>query len=241
MISINHLFANYGKTEVLNDFSLNLVQGKSYALIGPSGCGKSTLMKILCGIHKDFKGEILYNETSFFKEKVSIGYVPQNFGLLDWKTVKENIYIPLKLNNNDNNNKTDQQEIIHTLEIENLLNRYPLELSGGQRQRVALARAFISQPDVLLMDEPFSSLDSFTSARSQKLYLQLWKKFNITTLFITHNVLEATSICKHILMMDKHSGKIMAQIENTAFESNDYAEKVNMSSRVMKLFEDLEA
>lgn len=238
MISINNLFANYGTTEVLKNFSLNLITGNSYALVGPSGCGKSTLMKILCGIHTDFDGEISYNDKSFFKQKISIGYVPQNYGLLDWKTVKENIYLPMKLHGGKMV-ENESNEIIKILEIDDLLNRYPLELSGGQRQRVALARVFIYQPDLLLMDEPFSSLDSFTSNRSQRLYLQLWKKYNITTLFITHNIFEAVTISRDILLMDKKSGKIVKKIYNEAFEL-EYSQKVNVVASIMNIFDKLE-
>lgn len=238
MISINNLFANYGTTEVLKNFSLNLITGNSYALVGPSGCGKSTLMKILCGIHTDFDGVISYNDKSFFKQKISIGYVPQNYGLLDWKTVKENIYLPMKLHG-DKMVENESNEIIKILEIDDLLNRYPLELSGGQRQRVALARVFIYQPDLLLMDEPFSSLDSFTSNRSQRLYLQLWKKYNITTLFITHNIFEAVTISRDILLMDKKSGKIVEKIYNEAFEL-EYSQKVNVVASIMDIFDKLE-
>jgi len=237
VISIKNLSASYGKTKVLNDFCLGMEQGQSYALIGPSGCGKSTLLKILCGIHKQFTGSILYDGKPYFDQNIAIGYVPQAYGLLDWKTVKENIFLPAKLNKSKVTNIKEADEIIRTLEIEDLLHRYPLQLSGGQRQRVALARAFIYQPDLLLMDEPFSSLDSFTSARSQQLYLELWKKYNITTLFITHNIYEAVSVCKHILLMDKLSGSIIEQTENVSFGSTDKNEQTQLANKIMNLFE----
>lgn len=238
MISIKGLSAAYGKTKVLNNLSLNINKGESYALIGPSGCGKSTLLKILCGIHKDFTGEISIDGTPFFDKKIGIGYVPQSYGLLDWKTVKDNIYLPLRLNKSHSHIDRDKSDqIIKTLEIDNLLDRYPLQLSGGQRQRVALARAFIYQPDLLLMDEPFSSLDSFTSAQSQDLYLQLWKKHNITTLFITHNIQEAVKTCKHILLMNKMSGKIIRQIENNTIEERDIAKQIQLSNSIINIFE----
>ncbi|MDL2215385.1 ABC transporter ATP-binding protein [Dysgonomonas sp. OttesenSCG-928-M03] len=237
MISIQNLSASYGKTAVLRNFSMSLDKGQSYALIGPSGCGKSTLLKILCGIHKQFSGTVFYEGKPYFDEKIAIGYVPQTYGLLDWKTIKENIYLPLTLNKAKTLNQKEAMEIIDILEIEDLLDRYPLQLSGGQRQRVALARAFIYQPDLLLMDEPFSSLDSFTSARSQHLYLELWKKYNITTLFITHNIYEAASISKHILLMSKQSGNIIDQIENHTFGSGDRIAQMQLANHITTLFE----
>lgn len=238
MISINNLSASYGRTKVLDTFCLNLDEGENYALIGPSGCGKSTLLKILSGIHKEFSGNICYNNQPFFSQKVSIGYVPQSFGLLDWKTVKENIFLPLKLNKSKSYNQSEATDIIQTLEVEDLMDRYPLQLSGGQRQRVALARAFIYKPDLLLMDEPFSSLDSFTSMRSQKLYLKLWEKYHITTLFITHNIFEATATCKHILLMDKQSGKVVEHIENHTLTDKDSIQQMQLASRILNLFEE---
>lgn len=237
MISIQNLSAYYGKTEVLTDFNMDIQLGESYALIGPSGCGKSTLIKILCGIHKQYSGKLLYEGRDLATQSIKIGYVPQTFGLLDWKTVRENIYLPLKIRKGDTINHEDIDEIIHVLGIEQLLNRYPLQLSGGQRQRVALARAFIFNPDLLLMDEPFSSLDSFTSARSQELYLQLWKKHKTTTLFITHNMHEAIKISKRILLMGKSSGIILDQIDNKAFESDDNLEQLNLINQIRQTFE----
>lgn len=236
MISIHNLSAGYGKTNVLTGFSLDITNGESYALIGPSGCGKSTLVKILCGIHKEFTGEIIYNRKPFLEQKLSIGYVPQTYGLLDWKTVSDNVFLPLKLDPSRAYNPKEAQEIIEILEIQDLLKRYPLQLSGGQRQRVALARAFIAQPNLLLMDEPFSSLDSFTSARSQELFLRLWHKHNITTLVITHNILEAVNIGKHILLMDKTPGRVIGQMENHSFEVEDKLAKLQQAEKIMDAF-----
>ena len=213
MISIQNLTVKYAQHVVLDNFSLNLDRGKIYALIGTSGSGKSTLLKVLCGILKEDSGAIVYDDVA---SDLSIGYVPQLYGLLDWKTVKDNIYLPLKLKHA----KTDANEIntiLQSLEIADLLNRYPKELSGGQRQRVALARAFISRPDLLLMDEPFSALDAFTSQASQKLFLKLWKTYQVTTLFITHNIHEAATLGQQILIMSKNFGKIVSVMDNPLF------------------------
>lgn len=239
MISIQNLTASYGGTNVLNNFSLDIEDGESYALIGPSGCGKSTLLKILCGVHKEFTGDIFYNNKENTLQNIKIGYVPQTFGLLDWKKVKDNIFLPLKLNKSQHLNMKDADEIIGMLEIQDLLDRYPLQLSGGQRQRVALARAFIYQPDLLLMDEPFSSLDSFTSARSQQLYLELWKKYNTTTLFITHNIQEAATISRQIILMGKDQKNTIKHIENKAFNSSDSILRLNMTTQIMDTFQQI--
>lgn len=224
MLSIEHLSVKYGDTEALNDFSLSIKTGEIYSLIGPSGCGKSTLLKVLCGIIKEYGGQITINDKTFSPKETSIGYVPQHYGLLEWKTIKENIYLPFKLNPEKKLKETEVNEIIHSLEIEDLMDRYPSQLSGGQKQRVALARAFVSQPDILLMDEPFSSLDTFTSEVSQRLFLRLWEKHKVTTLFITHNIHEAVSIGKHIIIMSKSPGKIIHEIENPLFNIPEHQE-----------------
>jgi len=240
MISIKNLSVKYGQSEILEDFSLDLMKGEIYSLIGPSGSGKSTLLKVLCGIKKDYTGIIEYNGKPIEAQRISIGYVPQNYGLLDWKTAQDNIFLPLKIDRNKPGREKENNDILHSLEITDLLKRYPRELSGGQKQRIALARAFISQPDLLLMDEPFSALDAFTSSVSQKLFMRLWEKYSVTTLFITHNILEAFSIGKHILLLGKSSKKIVSRIENPVFgkdPADAEPEKIKLSADIIKLFE----
>lgn len=225
MLSIQNLKVKYGNTVALSDFSLSIKKGEIYSLIGPSGCGKSTLLKVLCGIIKSYEGEISFDGKFFNTRGIAIGYVPQQYGLLEWKTVKENIFLPYRLNTAKMLNESEVSEIIDSLEIADLQDRYPSQLSGGQKQRVALARAFISQPDVLLMDEPFSSLDTFTSEASQRLFLRLWEKYKVTTLFITHNIHEAVSIGEHIVVMSKSPGKIVHQVDNPLFNVSEYQEE----------------
>lgn len=237
MISIKQLSVSYHSNNVLQNLSLNLEDGEIYSLIGPSGCGKSTLLKVLSGIKNDFTGSIEYNGKPIQKESISIGYVPQNYGLLEWKTVKDNIYLPLKLHKKKIN-EAENEDILQSLEIKDLLKKYPQELSGGQKQRVALARAFIIRPNLLLMDEPFSALDAFTSSASQDLFLRIWSKYRVTTLFITHNISEAVSIGKHILLMNKTEKSIIEQIDNSTFGKTDNdIEKIQLTLKVKQLFE----
>lgn len=221
MLLISNLNVSYGETKVLNDFSLSVNDGEIYSLIGPSGCGKSTLFKVLCGIRKEYSGEINMDGKRVSPQEIRIGYVPQHYGLLDWKTIKDNIFLPSKLDKKRTLPQSEIDYIIDSLEIGELFDRYPSQLSGGQKQRVALARAFISQPQLLLMDEPFSSLDTFTSETSQKLFLRLWKKYRITTIFITHNIYEALAIGKHIVLMSKAPGRIVEEMENVLFDQSE--------------------
>jgi NitT/TauT family transport system ATP-binding protein len=199
MLHIKDLSAAYGTRTVFQGLSLKIEAGELYALIGPSGCGKSTLIKVLCGIKEKRAGTLEYGGVS----PISVGYVPQNYGLLEWKTVYKNITLPAVLKKQP----VDEElfyEIIGTLGIAELLNRYPGGLSGGQKQRVALARAFLSAPDLLLLDEPFSALDAYSAEVSRKLFVKIWAEHKVSAIFITHSIDEALFLGRRILMMDRN-------------------------------------
>ncbi len=177
-------------------------------LTGPSGCGKSTLLQAVAGILKSDTGHVSLFGNKPSPKNNSIALVPQHFALLPWKKVYGNILLPKLLGKPLSNNYTID-EIIKTLAIDNLLQRYPAELSGGQKQRVALARAFIQQPDLLLLDEPFSALDVHTALRSRELLKVLIEKNNPPiTIIVSHNISELTYLCDSILVLGGTPGKI---------------------------------
>lgn len=244
LIRIKNLSAGYGDGRVLEDFSLDLEQGEIYALIGPSGCGKSTLLKVLCGILPARGGAIEYRGKAVSAEnRIAIGYVPQNYGLLAWKTARANIFLPLRVGYSARRGAPTDiswgvDEIIAELGLTELMERYPSELSGGQKQRVALARAFISRPDILLMDEPFSALDAFTAEASQALFLDIWRKHRVTTLFITHSMVEAAALGTRILLMEPASRRIGASLANSAASGSE-AEKLAMAASLKEKFREL--
>lgn len=233
MIAINNLSISFSKSKILNNLSLSLKEGTIYSLIGPSGCGKSTLLKILCGILPNYEGEISRDGQSIKKQPISIGYVPQSYGLLDWKTIEKNITLPYKIHGEKIFSPKEIDDVLQELEITDLLKRYPSEISGGQKQRVALARALITKPNLLLMDEPFSALDAFTSASAQKLFLKLWEKHKTTTLFITHNVYEALEISEQIILMDK-SGVVIEIIDNPTFNHPDEQNRIALKHSIIQ-------
>lgn len=215
-LSLRQVSVSFGKQLILQDFSFEMPVGEILTVVGPSGSGKSTLLNILGGIIKDYKGEIRFKNQPI--NGLIRGYIPQNLGLLPWKKVRENIFLSNKINQNIAIADDEAAEIINELDIHQLLDRFPAELSGGQQQRVALARAFVSKPDILLMDEPFSALDTFTAETSRGLFLDIWKKRKITTIFTTHNLLEAVKLGRQILIMSKLPGKVLNVIENPLFE-----------------------
>jgi NitT/TauT family transport system ATP-binding protein len=200
LIRVKNLSFGYGQGELIKNVSLDIMPRELCALIGPSGCGKTTFIKILSKIIKNFSGEIRYVSGRGADREFSIGYVPQNYGLLPWKSVEENIRLPLLLKGETG----DIGPVAESLEIAGLLKKYPRELSGGQQQRAALARAILSARDLLLLDEPFSALDMLTAQKAQELFLRVWSEHQVSALFITHNVYEAVNLAKRILVMDRN-------------------------------------
>jgi NitT/TauT family transport system ATP-binding protein len=200
LIRVKNLSFGYGEREIIKNVSLDIMPRELCALIGPSGCGKTTFIKILSHIIKNFSGEIRYVSERGAGREFSIGYVPQNYGLFPWKSVEENIRLPLLLRGE----KGDIMPVAESLEIGDLLKKYPRELSGGQKQRAALARAILSARDLLLLDEPFSALDMLTAQKAQELFLRVWSEHRVGALFITHNVYEAINLAKRILVMDRN-------------------------------------
>lgn len=220
-LSLHNVSVNFGTTLVLKDISFSLEKGKTLTIVGPSGCGKSTLLNVLSGIIKDYEGEIMMGSNELRSAEMTYGYVPQSFGLLAWKKVKDNIMLPATINKNIKIDEDEVNDVLTKLELKDLLNRYPSQLSGGQRQRVALARVFISHPDILLLDEPFSALDTLTADISRDLFLDLWRKYRPTTIFTTHNLSEAVKLGEHILLLNKQPAKVFRFVDNPIFEKQE--------------------
>lgn len=231
MIEVKNLSVNYKKNSdsilALQNINLTFEAGRIYGIIGPSGCGKSTLIKVLSGIIKDHNGEILIKGEPLNTRNHSIGLVPQNYGLLPWKTCYNNILLANKIKKSKNSIETEQyiQEILKDLKIEELKHRYPKELSGGQKQRVALARTFIQKPDVILLDEAFSALDAITSEQCQKLFLETWNDNKITTIIISHSVDEIAYLAQKIIMLSHSPGKVIKVIDNPVFDEKGAGDK----------------
>lgn len=192
-ISVKKLFVSFGETNVLSGVDLYVPDGEVCSLLGASGCGKSTLLRSVASIIKPLSGEVLLGGSPTDSKKQKIAFVPQNYGLLPWKRVYDNLLLGIRLRG-ETVDEDMLNDIILRMRIDNLMKRFPNELSGGQQQRVALARAFLQKPDVLLMDEPFAALDTFTSEQCRMLFVEIWNKYKVTTLFVTHSVDEAVEL-----------------------------------------------
>ena len=201
---VNDTFLN-----VLDDVDFKVAKGEFICIVGRSGCGKSTLLKILAGFLCPSSGEILLQGKQIVKPGPDRCVVFQEDTLFPWLTVEENIAFGLK--GRTGSKKAIRKEVERFLSLVDLTpfrDYLPREISGGMKQRVALARVLILKPKVLLMDEPFASLDAQSREDMHRLLLSLWKTFSHTILFVTHDVMEAALLADKILVMDKNPGKI---------------------------------
>lgn len=236
MVTIDKLTVKYntpsGDLTALRGISLRLARGEICAVIGPSGCGKSTLLHVLSGIVKGYEGQVLINGSPVNPRAQKIGLIPQNYGLLEWETVYGNILLGLRLKReNIKRHREAVEAVVEALGIGGLMDRYPSGLSGGQRQRVSIARAFVMDPDLLLMDEPFSALDAITREEMQELFVRFWKSRRVSTLFVTHSIEEALYIGERIAVFTPAPGRISRVMDNSAFGLQEL--------RFNKLFYDL--
>jgi ABC-type nitrate/sulfonate/bicarbonate transport system ATPase subunit len=230
MLEIDNISVSYSSEKksinALGPISMKIASGDIYAVIGPSGCGKSSLLHVLSGIIKDYRGQVLLKGEELNPKKHNIGFIPQNFGLLPWKNVQKNCLLSLKIKGIAIDSSLNEriEYILNRLDINSLKNRYPNELSGGQKQRVAIARAFIMNPDLLLMDEPFSALDALTREDAQELFVDIWNQYKTTTVFVTHSIEEAIYMGKKIVIMSNCPGTIVEIIDNPLFNTENLRE-----------------
>ncbi len=214
MIQVRNLSFTYPKgVEVLKDISFSIQKGKSCAIIGPSGCGKTTLLYLIAGLLPVQKGIIQVNGTA--NTRGNIPMILQDYGLFPWKTVWENVAMGLTLKHLPHEEIERKLEpILEELGLSTFRTFYPSQLSGGQRQRVAIARVLAMNPSLILMDEPFSSLDAMTREHLQILLSRIWKVHHITFIIVTHSIEEATFLGEKVLVLSEQPAHIRAVVEN---------------------------
>ena len=201
-------------TVALNDINFNTHRREFLCVVGPSGCGKSTLVRILAGLEEKTSGEVRLQGKPVSGPGSDRGMVFQGYTLFPWLTVKKNVMFGLEVNG-QSRYEAEQQALqwLQLIGLEKFAESYPHQLSGGMKQRVAIVRALANQPRILLMDEPFGALDAQTRARMQAHLLEIWRKIDITIVFITHDLDEAIFLADRILVLSAHPGEVQELIE----------------------------
>ncbi|MCQ4334726.1 ABC transporter ATP-binding protein [Natronomonas sp. F2-12] len=200
-----------GGVQVLDGLSLSVVEGEFRTIVGPSGCGKTTLLHLIAGLESTDKGYVTLPGDG------QLGFVFQEPRLLEWQTVGENLKFALDGTEIPKSNYDSRiTEVIETVGLSDFRDEYPRTLSGGMQQRVALARALCIEPDVLLMDEPFASLDEITAKDLRHDLLELWQENSITILFVTHDIREAIVLSDTISILSRKPADIIASVDITS-------------------------
>ncbi len=230
--------AGGGIVEALAGLSFSIAPGETCAVIGPSGCGKSTLLYSLAGLVKQSAGRIEINGQPLTSERPETAVILQEYGLFPWKTVYANVALGLKLRHADKSSVAHQTEtIMRLLNIWDYRRHFPRQISGGQRQRVAIARALTLQPTLLLMDEPFSSLDALTREDLQNTFLDIWRRDRLTTFIVTHSVEEAVFLGHKIMALSDRPAAILKIIDNPLMGDPDYRDSPQFHTTCSELRE----
>ena len=202
-----------GELKALKDISLQIFAGEFVSLVGPSGCGKTTLLRILGGLLQAENGMIRIDSQALTQPRQEIGFVFQNPTLMPWRTVLRNVTLPLEVRGeNGDEHKKRAMELLDLVGLLGFENSYPHELSGGMQQRVAIARALVYDPSILLMDEPFGSLDAITRSQMNLELLRIWQATGKTIVMVTHNIGEAIFLADRVLIMSARPGHIQAAV-----------------------------
>jgi NitT/TauT family transport system ATP-binding protein len=218
ILTVSGLHKNFdsesGTTVALKDINFNTHRRELLCVVGPSGCGKSTLVRILAGLEEHSAGNVLLLGQPVTGPGSDRGMVFQGYTLFPWLTVKKNVMFGLEVNGHGKlEADREAMQWLQLIGLEKFADAYPHQLSGGMKQRVAIVRALANQPRILLMDEPFGALDAQTRCRMQAHLLEIWRKIDITIVFITHDLDEAIFLADRILVLSAHPGQIQELIE----------------------------
>ncbi|MDU3067530.1 MAG: sulfate/thiosulfate ABC transporter ATP-binding protein CysA [Escherichia coli] len=210
-IEIANIKKSFGRTQVLNDISLDIPSGQMVALLGPSGSGKTTLLRIIAGLEHQTSGHIRFHGTDVSRLHArdrKVGFVFQHYALFRHMTVFDNIafgltVLPRRERPNAAAIKAKVTKLLEMVQLAHLADRYPAQLSGGQKQRVALARALAVEPQILLLDEPFGALDAQVRKELRRWLRQLHEELKFTSVFVTHDQEEATEVADRVVVMSQ--------------------------------------
>ncbi|MDY6960008.1 MAG: ABC transporter ATP-binding protein [Halobacteriota archaeon] len=209
-----NLSKKFGDFSAIEDTSFVVADGEFVCILGPSGCGKTTLLRMIGGLDDITGGEIILGDRSVSGPGCDRGFVFQEYTLFPWRNAQKNVEFGLEIQGVDRaERKRIADKYIDLVGLKGFEDRYPKELSGGMKQRVAIARALASNPEILLMDEPFGALDAQTRNLMQVELLSIWEKENKTVLFVTHSVDEAVFLADRVFVLTTSPGKIREIVE----------------------------
>ncbi len=218
LISIKNVSVTYHglkrkKIRVLHDVHLNVAAGEFLVILGPSGCGKSTLLRVIAGFEHRYHGEVVFDRTI---QPDEISFVFQDFGILPWLTVSKNVELGLIGRNVPVlEREKNVADILRRFGLSEFADYKPRDLSGGMKQRVGLARAFVTNPKLILLDEPFSELDFFTASKLRAELLSLWQEKKTTIIMVSHFINEAVELADHVAVFSDRPGTIKEVMKNS--------------------------
>lgn len=221
-ITLSHVSKVYANgTVALQDMNLTIQESQFVSLVGPSGCGKSTVLRIIAGLGSMNSGSIDWGVSDRARK---LAFVFQDAALMPWANVRENVRLPLKLAGMPKkDSEAVVQQALQRVGLDGFAPSYPRELSGGMKMRVSIARALVTQPNVLLMDEPFGALDEITRSKLNSELLDLWRQQHWTVVFVTHNIYEAVYLSNRVIVMAARPGRVVADVEINAPEARTEA------------------
>lgn len=205
----HYYFSKTGYTKALENISLSIDEGEFISIVGPSGCGKSTILSIVARLMEQTEGNITLNNEPLLDSSLTIGYMLQQDYLFPWKNIIDNILIGPKIKGEfSDKTKVEARRLLKEVGLSHTEKHFPTELSGGMRQRIALVRTLITNPEILLFDEPFSALDYVTRLKLENLVSKMMKTYRKTAILVTHDLAEAISMSDRIILMDSSPGKV---------------------------------
>lgn len=212
---IRHVYpGRQGELLALDGVELSISDGEFAAIVGPSGCGKSTLLRILGGLLEPTEGSVYLDGEALVSPKRQVGYVFQKVNLMPWRSVLHNVTLPLEVAGIPRSHAEQKAvDLLALVGLEEFGKVFPRQLSGGMAQRVAIARALVGQPEVLLLDEPFGSLDALSREQMNLELLRIWQTHRVTAVMVTHDLQEAIFLADRVLVMSPRPGRIHTEVE----------------------------
>jgi NitT/TauT family transport system ATP-binding protein len=235
-LTVTFQSANRAPVTALAGFGLQVARGEFVSLVGPSGCGKSTFLNVVLGLLRPDRGEVTIDGRAIRGPASDRAMVFQEFGLLPWRTVEANVELGLELRGVAPAARSARgRELIQLVGLEGFERHYPHELSGGMKQRVGLARALATNPEILLMDEPFASLDAQTRDVMQAELLRVWERSKKTVIFVTHSIEEAAYLSDRVVVLSARPGRRKAEMPVRLPRPRDYEMRLSPEFNELKL------